>query len=68
MTFTKLISIPEFARLAGLPDAAARAMVREKQVPTVLVGRRHRVSATWVQKWLATANPELPRADTRQTS
>jgi len=64
MTVTKLFSVPQFARATGLSAAAARAMIREGQLPTVRVGRRQRVDARWVEKWLATANPDIPATQT----
>lgn len=68
MTVTKLRSIPQSARAAGLSDAAARAMIREKQLPTGRVGRRERVDVRWVEKWLATANPDAPLATSATAS
>jgi len=67
MTVTKLLSIPQFARATGLSDAAARAMIRDKQLPPVSVGRRQRVDVRWVLKWLATANPDVSPASTTAT-
>jgi len=57
---TKLLSIPEFAVATGISETLARALVNRGDVPSILVGRRRRVDARWVERWTALANPPLP--------
>jgi excisionase family DNA binding protein len=57
---TKLLTVPQFANATGLSDSLARTLVNSGQVPSIQVGRRRRVDARWIEKWTATANPEIP--------
>jgi excisionase family DNA binding protein len=59
MTITKLLTVPQFAEATGLSDPLARALVNRGDVPSVLVGRRRRVDARWVEKWVNLGNPEI---------
>jgi excisionase family DNA binding protein len=59
MTTTKLLSVPQFANATGLSDTLARALVNRGDVPSILVGRRRRVDARWVEKWVNMGNPEI---------
>jgi excisionase family DNA binding protein len=53
MSTTKLISIAQFARLTGLDYFLARKLVIRGDVPSVAVGKRRRIDAMWVEKWMA---------------
>jgi excisionase family DNA binding protein len=50
---TKLITIPKFAELTGLPYRLCLHLVGTGQIPSVLVGRRRRIDVRWVDQWLA---------------
>jgi excisionase family DNA binding protein len=65
MTKTKLLSVPEFARATGLPVTLARTLVKSGEVPSLRVGRRHRVSSCWIETWLSLANPKISAPETR---
>ena len=62
---TKLITIPQFANATGISETLARALVNRGDVPSILVGRRRRVNARWVEKWTAAANTPLDTSDSR---
>lgn len=51
---TKLITIPRFAALTGLPYRLCLHLVETRQIPSVAVGRRHRIDVRWVEQWLST--------------
>ena len=51
---TKLITIPKFAEATGLPYRLCLHLVGTGQIPSVPVGRRHRLDVRWVEQWLAT--------------
>jgi len=51
---TKLITIPKFAAATGLPYRLCLHLVGTGQIPSVAVGRRHRIDVRWVEQWLAT--------------
>ena len=51
---TKLITIPKFAELTGLPYRLCLHLVGTGQIPSVAVGRRRRIDVRWVEQWLAT--------------
>ena len=59
MTMTKLLTVPQFATATGLSDTLARALVNRGDVPSILVGRRRRVDARWIEKWVNLGNPEI---------
>jgi hypothetical protein len=46
----KLLSVIDFARIAGISYYSARQMVRLGQIPGVPVGRRIRIHRKWVRK------------------
>jgi excisionase family DNA binding protein len=50
---TKLITIPRFAELTGLPYRLCLHLVVTGQMPSVPVGRRRRIDVRWVDQWLA---------------
>ena len=50
---TKLITIPKFAQATGLPYRLCLHLVGTGQIPSVAVGRRHRIDVRWVEQWLA---------------
>jgi excisionase family DNA binding protein len=50
---TKLITIPRFAKLTGLPYRLCLQMVEERQIPSIPVGRRRRIDVRWLVQWLA---------------
>jgi excisionase family DNA binding protein len=50
---TKLITIPKFAELTGLPCRLCLDLVGTGQIPSVPVGRRSRIDMRWVDQWLA---------------
>jgi excisionase family DNA binding protein len=50
---TKLITIPKFAELTGLPYRLCLHLVDTGQVPSIPVGRRRRIDVRWVNQWLA---------------
>ena len=49
----KLITIPRFAELTGLPYRLCLNLVTTGQIPSVPVGRRRRIDTRWVDQWLA---------------
>ena len=51
---TKLITIPKFAESTGLSYRLCLHLVETGQIPSVAVGRRHRIDVRWVEQWLAT--------------
>jgi excisionase family DNA binding protein len=50
---TKLITIPKFAELTGLPYRLCLNLVGTGQIPSVPVGRRRRIDVRCVDQWLA---------------
>jgi excisionase family DNA binding protein len=50
---TKLITIPKFAELTGLPYRLCLNLVTRGQIPAVRVGRRCRIDVRWVDQRLA---------------
>ena len=50
---TKLITIPKFAELTGLPYRLCLHLIGTGQIPSVAVGRRRRIDVRWVEQWLA---------------
>jgi excisionase family DNA binding protein len=50
---TKLITIPKFAELTGLPYRLCFHLVATGDIPSVPVGRRRRIDVRWVEQWLA---------------
>jgi excisionase family DNA binding protein len=50
---TKLITIPRFAELTGLPYRLCLHLVGTGQIPSIPVGRRRRIDGRWVEQWLA---------------
>jgi len=50
---TKLITIPRFAKLTGLPCRLCIHLVGAGQIPSVPVGHRRRIDVRWVDQWLA---------------
>jgi len=50
---TKLITIPRFAELTGLPYRLCLHLVGTGQIPSVPVGGRRRIDMRWVNQWLA---------------
>jgi excisionase family DNA binding protein len=50
---TKLITIPKFAELTGLPYRLCLHLVGTGQIPSVAVGGRRRIDVRWVDQWLA---------------
>jgi excisionase family DNA binding protein len=50
---TKLITVPKFAELTGLPYRLCLHVVVTGQIPSVRVGRRRRIDVRWVNQWLA---------------
>jgi hypothetical protein len=50
---TKLITIPRFAKLTGLPYRLCLHLVDTAQIPSVPVGPRRRLDMRWVDQWLA---------------
>jgi excisionase family DNA binding protein len=50
---TKLITIPRFAELTGLPYRLCLHLAGTGQIPSVPVGRRRRIDVRWVDQWLA---------------
>jgi excisionase family DNA binding protein len=50
---TKLITIPKFAELTGLPYRLCLHLIGTGQIPSVPVGRRRRIDVRWVHQWLA---------------
>jgi hypothetical protein len=53
------LTVPQFARAIGVCDEVAREIVYGGQVPSILVGKRRRVDARWVEQWLNSANPAI---------
>ena len=51
---TKLITVPKFAVLTGLPYRLCLHLVGTGQIPSVSVGPRRRIDVRWVEQWLAT--------------
>lgn len=50
---TKLITIPKFAQMTGLPYRLCLQLVGTGQIPSVRVGSRRRIDVRWVEQWLA---------------
>jgi hypothetical protein len=50
---TKLIRIPKFGELTGLPYRLCLHLVATGQIPSVPVGRRPRIDMRWVDQLLA---------------
>ena len=49
---TKLITIPKFAELTGLPYRLCLHLIGTGQIPSVAVGLRRRIDVRWVDQWL----------------
>ena len=60
---TKLITIPKFAELTGLPYRLCLHLVGIDQIPSVAVGRRRRIDVRWVEQWLATGGYRSSRQE-----
>jgi excisionase family DNA binding protein len=52
MMMTRLITIPRFAELTGLPYRLCLHLVGTGQIPSVPVGFRRRIDMRWVDQWL----------------
>jgi hypothetical protein len=65
---TKLITIPKFAELTGLPYRLCLQLVGTDQIPSLAVGCRHRIDVRWVDQWLAGGGycPQAQDSRTRQ--
>jgi excisionase family DNA binding protein len=50
---TKLITIPKFAELTGLPYRLCLHLAGTGHIPSVPVGRRRRIDVRWVEQWLS---------------
>lgn len=50
---TKLITIPKFAAVTGLPYRLCLHLVGTGQIPSVAVGHRRRIDVRWLEQWLA---------------
>jgi hypothetical protein len=50
---TRLITIPKFAAVTGLPYRLCLHLIGTVQIPSVAVGRRRRIDVRWVEQWLA---------------
>ena len=50
---TKLITIPKFAEVTGLPYRLCLQLVGSGHIPSIRVGRRRRIGVRWVEHWLA---------------
>jgi hypothetical protein len=50
---TRLITIPKFAAVTGLPYRLCLHLFGTGQLPSVAVGGRRRVDVRWVEQWLA---------------
>jgi excisionase family DNA binding protein len=57
---SKLLSIPATANATGLAVTLVRRLVKNGEIPSLIVGARPKISEQWVQRWIATANPEIP--------
>jgi hypothetical protein len=64
---TKLITIPRFAEATGLPYRLCLHLVGTGQIPSVAVGRRHRIDVRWVEQWLASGGYRPNRGRIRTT-
>lgn len=64
---TKLITIPKFAQATGLPYRLCLHLVGTGQIPSVAVGRRHRIDVRWVEQWLASGGYRRDRGRGRAT-
>jgi hypothetical protein len=64
---TKLITIPKFAQATGLPYRLCLHLVGTGQIPSVAVGRRHRIDVRWVEQWLASGGYRPERGSGRAT-
>jgi len=64
---TKLITIPKFAQATGLPYRLCLHLVGTGQIPSVAVGRRHRIDVRWVEQWLASGGYRPDRGRGRAT-
>jgi hypothetical protein len=64
---TKLITIPKFAQATGLPYRLCLHLVGTGQIPSVAVGRRHRIDVRWVEQWLASGGYRPDRLRERAT-
>jgi excisionase family DNA binding protein len=59
---TKLITIPKFAELTGLPYRLCLRLAQTGQIPSVPVGRRFRVDVRWIHQWLASGGYRAERS------
>lgn len=64
---TKLITIPKFAEATGLPYRLCLHLVGTGQIPSVAVGRRHRIDVRWVEQWLGSGGYRPDRGRARAT-
>lgn len=49
----RFLSLPQFSRVTGLSLYSTREGVRLGHIPTVLIGRRRRISMRQIEAWLA---------------
>jgi excisionase family DNA binding protein len=64
---TKLITIPKFAELTGLPYRTCLHLAHTAQIPSVSVGCRRRIDLRWVDQWLASGGYRPDRGRRRAT-
>jgi len=50
---TKLLTIPKFARVTGLPYRLCLQLVNKGEIPSVPVGTRRRIDVRWIHQWLS---------------
>ena len=59
-----LISIRQFAKATGINYKLARRLVLSGDVPSKQIGRRRRINARWLERWLEDT-ATIPQEDRR---
>ena len=60
MNTERLVTIPAFARMAGLNYLHALELVKRGDIPSVQVGPRRRINSRWIERWLDEGNAQPP--------
>lgn len=54
VTMTRLLKVSQLSKETGLPYRLCLQLVRDGDIPSLMVGRRRRVDIRWLEQWLAT--------------
>lgn len=52
MDDSKLMTVPQVAERLGLPEYSTYALIRERKIPHLKIGRRIRVRGESLERWI----------------